>query len=347
MHLVAFSTDRKILSGETPLQIAYASHFDSYTIVVGSKGLRAAGRRTFAHNAQAIGLTWKVLFSREFWRIVKRTDIISSQDPFEAGLFALVIALLLRKPLHLQIHTDLFSAEFAQVHRGNFWRQKVARYVLARAARIRVVSQKLKGKLVATGVRVPVTVLPIFVDLSRFKDLARTKHPRFKINLLMLGRLEAEKRFEEGIQALALLRAHGHDAGLTIVGSGRQHAHLVAEARKHKVDGFVEMVGQTSDVVPYLARAEVLLVPSAYEGYGLVIIEALASGVPVISTDVGIAKEMGAIIAPHEDFAATVLSWASSGPRRGELHSYPYANQKEYVDAWVADVHATAQPRSM
>ncbi len=342
MHLVAFSTDRKILTGDAPLQRAYAAHFDSYTIFVGSKGLKVGGRRAIADNAQAIGFTWKLFFSWELWQILRRAHVISSQDPFETGLFSWTVATLFRKPLHVQVHTDIFSPAFARIHRANGIRQSIARWVLARATRVRVVSLALKEKLIASGVKVPITILPIFVDLARFQSITRTKHPRFKIALLMMGRLEAEKRFEEGIQALALLRAHGHDAGLVIVGSGEERARLVAEARKDKVDGVVEFVGHASDVLPHLSSADVLLVPSAYEGYGLVIIEALAAGVPVIATDVGIAKEVGAIIAPQSDFAATVLAWASGGPRRGELHSYPYADQKEYVDAWVGDVKASA-----
>lgn len=346
MHLVAFSTDRRLLAADAPLQKAYAARLSSYTLLVGSKKWNVGGRRIIAENAQAIGVDWRFLFSVECWRLIKRADVLSSQDPFEAGFLAWIVAAVFRKPLHVQVHTDIFARSFTQMHAGNRFRQYVARWVISRAARVRVVSAVVKEKLTALGVKAPMTVLPIFVDVAAFQQVERVKHPRFKIALLMIGRLEAEKRFEEGIKALALLRAHGHDAGLTIVGSGSRRTYLQKVAQENKVDGFVTFAGNTHDVRPYVASADVLLLPSAYEGYGLVIIEALAAGVPVIATDVGIAKEVGAIIAPHEDFPGTVLSWASGGPRQGVLHGYPYTTQDAYVHAWVADVSAAAKTLS-
>lgn len=154
----------------------------------------------------------------------------------------------------------------------------------------------------------------------------------------MVGRLEKEKQFEEGIRALALVRAHGYNAQLTIVGEGERFDFLAAEAQRYQVAKSVYFAGWHDDITPFLTEASVLLVPSAYEGYGMVIVEALAAGVPVIAYDVGIAREAGASIAPQEAFADTVLSWAENGARHGELKNYPYETEDQYIEAWVSDI---------
>lgn len=89
------------------------------------------------------------------------------------------------------------------------------------------------------------------------------------------------------VDALHAARKAGHDAGLTIVGK-EAHGHCWKRE-------FVGTASRVSSIlwagraIPLhiLAQADVLLVPSRYEGYGLVIVEALAAGVPVIATDVG------------------------------------------------------------
>ena len=87
--------------------------------------------------------------------------------------------------------------------------------------------------------------------------------------------------------------------------------------------------------------ADLVLAPSLYEGYGMVVVEALASGTPVISTDVGVAREAGAIIAEEDDFAKAITTWHESGPKEGKLQNYPYKNFEEYVEAYCADVEAS------
>ena len=85
-----------------------------------------------------------------------------------------------------------------------------------------------------------------------------------------------------------------------------------------------------------------MLCPSKYEGYGLVIVEALAAGKPVISTDVGIAREAGAIVVREEKFVEALKEWFVGGPRVGELRDYAYKNFDEYVRAYREDIAACA-----
>lgn len=349
MRVLSFGTDKRVLeagSAARERQEAYAERIGSLDIL-----LFARGRHDPVHT-EHLSITPTNSISRWLYgldalriaRNVPRPDVITAQDPFETGLVALIAAKVLKVPLHIQVHTDLFSPGFRTHSLLNRIRLSLAMFVLRRAARIRVILGRTKDELIARGIAAPITVLPIFVDTARFGAITRVKHPRFKLALLCVGRLEPEKHFELAIDALKAARDAGHDAGLTIVGSGSMMPLLRERARRFGLEQFVDLAGQRDDIAPYLATADIVLVPSRYEGYGLVIIEALAAGVPVLSTDVGVAREAGAIVAPAPEFAQALVRWASSGPRRGELQGYPYDRPEAYIEAYTADIEA-AQTR--
>lgn len=342
MKVVVFSTDRNILRPEEAAfkrQQAYAAHFDAYTVLIGSR--RTHDLRAVELAPGSLAMPWSLASAIAS---VRAADVISTQDPFETGFVALIFAFVFRKPLHVQVHTDVYKTSFG-VGIANRIRRLLAGWVLGRARRVRVVSEDIAEGLEAHGVSVPITVLPIFVDIKRLEGLERKKHPEWKIALLSIGRLEKEKRFEKSIDVVAQLQARGHDAGLTIVGSGSEEEGLKQHARTLHVERFVRFVPWAQDVTPFLSQADLVLVPSAYEGYGLVIIEALAAGVPVLSTDVGIAQEAGAMVVSIDDFTDAAERWVSSGPRQTTLMGYPYSDFQTYVRAYCEDIQKTINAR--
>lgn len=273
-------------------------------------------------------------------------DVISAQDPFEAGLTALVISRFVGKPLHVQVHTDFLSPEYAKHSLMNRLRVHMARLSLRRAARVRVVSQRIKDSIQAAyDLHVPITVLPIFVDVERVRaaspDAALVhRFERFSHRLLFVGRLEPEKHPCLALRAFAKAPS---DACLIVVGTGSENAYLTQLAKELGVSDRVFFEGE-KESAPYYALADLVLVTSRYEGYGLVIIEALSRGVPVISTDVGIAREAGAIVAPEDRYADALGEWFAGGPREATLSGYPYANFDGYVAAYCADIEACIKP---
>jgi glycosyltransferase involved in cell wall biosynthesis len=102
---------------------------------------------------------------------------------------------------------------------------------------------------------------------------------------IVVARLTAQKRVHLALEAIAALVSSGHNLPLTIVGDGPERAEL----EKRVVDlGISELVRFTGSVastaVPeYLARADVMIFPSRYEGFGLAAAEALMAGVPVVA----------------------------------------------------------------
>lgn len=268
-------------------------------------------------------------------------DVVSSQDPFETGLTALVISRFVHRPLHVQVHTDFLSPEYAKLSLMNRLRVLMAGIVLRRASRVRVVSQRIKDAIISTyGLTAPITVLPIFVDIERIRAVVpeSTLIERFAAypkKLVFVGRLEAEK--DPCLALRAFAKSAPADACLIVVGSGSERALVEHLARQFDISNRVFFEGE-ADAAPYYALADLVLVTSRYEGYGLVIIEALARGVPVLSTDVGIAREAGALVTSERDYGEALRSWFVDGPREASLSGYPYANFDEYVAKYCANV---------
>lgn len=244
-------------------------------------------------------------------------DVVTAQDPFWRGLFAWRTARRMGARLNVQVHTDLSA------YRG--LRLMLAKFVLRHADSVRAVSEKIKKQVEAIGVHVPIQVLPIFVDLARFRGMAREPHAQKTI--LWVGRFEEEKDPLQAIEILKRVRAAKVEAKLVMLGSGSLDPALRARAK-----GFpVELPGW-SDPLPYLARADVVLSTSRHESWGESMIEALAAGVAVVAPDVGIAKEAGAIVTARSNLAETVAAALRSGVR-GELRlSLPSA--QKWAEEW-------------
>lgn len=349
MRVLSLGTDRSVFdaaSAARARQERYAAELGHLDAIVFSRRGTLRGFAGEHFSATPTLSRSRLLYLFDAWRIAKSLpapDAITAQDPFETGLAALFIAWQLSVPLHVQVHTDFTAPAYRRHSLLNRIRYSLAWFVLRRAARVRVILQRTKDELEAGDISAPITVLPIFVDTARFGGIAREKHPRWKIDALYVGRLEPEKHPCLALDAIAAARRAGHDIGLTVVGEGSEREILARKAREMKLEARVEFIGARRDIRPYLAKADVVLVPSRYEGYGLVIVEALAAGIPVIATDVGIAREAGAIVAADKDFPAALLEWIVNGPRSASLAAYPYADEGEYVHRWCEDVAATKE----
>jgi glycosyltransferase involved in cell wall biosynthesis len=327
-------------------QRAYAERFGQLDIIGFSRRGDGAANHSESHlNVYPTNSASRFFYGFDAMRIAKslpRPDVVSVQDPFEAGLVAWLIARRWNVPLHVQVHTDLLSPEYAKDPAGHV-RRLLARFVLNRATRVRVVSERIKTSLgTCFHLETPISVLPIFVDVEKFRNANASpelvaKFSNFRTKLLVVSRLEPEKNIELAIRAFANVAPK--DACLIIVGEGSARERLQALARILTVPDRIFFEGERP-AVSYYPLASLVLVPSRYEGYGLVIVEALAAGKPVLSTDVGIVREAGAIVSNEKGFANDLKQWIQNGSREGALKSYPYKNFDDYVRTYCQDVEA-------
>ncbi|HEX3546029.1 MAG TPA: glycosyltransferase family 4 protein [Mycobacterium sp.] len=107
--------------------------------------------------------------------------------------------------------------------------------------------------------------------------------------LLYLGRLEYEKGIHDAIAALPRIRRTHPGTTLTIAGEGTQQQWLVEQARNHKVLRATRFVGRLDHehLVQLLHGVDAAVLPSHYEPFGIVALEAAATGTPLVTSNVG------------------------------------------------------------
>jgi len=107
------------------------------------------------------------------------------------------------------------------------------------------------------------------------------------LKLITVGRLASVKRHKVMIDAVKLAINAGTEATLTIVGDGPEYDDLVDYVQKSDLDDNVKFTGFRTDINVLLADHHVFILSSDYEGISIALLEAMSSGLPCISTDVG------------------------------------------------------------
>ena len=127
--------------------------------------------------------------------------------------------------------------------------------------------------------------------------------------LAMACRLIEQKGVSDALQAFAGTRSEFPEARLLIAGDGPLRAQLESEATQAGLTGSVRFLGWRDDVPQLLAACDLFLMPSLWEGFGLVLLEAMAQGLPVVASRVSaipeivVAGETG-LLAPPRDVPA-------------------------------------------
>ncbi|MFD9738660.1 glycosyltransferase family 4 protein [Umezawaea sp. NPDC059074] len=141
-----------------------------------------------------------------------------------------------------------------------------------------------------------ITVLHNGIEPRRWKvrpaevAAAREKYsPHGDPLLLFFGRLEWEKGVQDLLAALPRIRRAHRGTRLVVAGEGSHTAWLAEQARKHKVRRAVDFVGHLSDreLRAVLAAADAVVLPSKYEPFGIVALEAAAAGTPLVASTAG------------------------------------------------------------
>lgn len=133
-------------------------------------------------------------------------------------------------------------------------------------------------------------IIPNGIDVARFDAQPFPRYRDGRPTVLFVGRLEYRKGFEYLLQAWPQVREAAPNARLLVVGAfDRRHKRpYVLYAREHGVRG-VRFVGPASesDLPRYYRSADVFCAPSAgFESFGIVLLEAMAAGVPVVASDI-------------------------------------------------------------
>jgi len=165
------------------------------------------------------------------------------------------------------------------------------------------------------------------------------------LRLVTVGWLAPRKGQEYALQAIRLVHSAGVDARLTLVGSGEDETKLRQMATELGVDDIVTFAGERPDPRPYLASADVFLMPSRQEGFSNAILEAMAAALPVIATDVGgnaeaIVQDRGGLIVAPEQPEALAAAITKLARTRDELPDMGRFNRARVTERFSLEASA-------
>jgi len=230
------------------------------------------------------------------------------------------------------------SAGVARIYSGirvadpSRWRMMLERFAMRRVDGIVCVSQSVADQM-ASKLGIPqakLQVIPNGIDLSNTPERALLDKTQFGIAaerriLLCVGRLHEQKGFD-WLLALApelFRRLPEHD--VVILGEGPERNTLSELAIGLGIQDRVHLVGWRADVPQWMHAAEMLLLPSRWEGMPNVLIEAMGLGLPVVAASVeGVREVLGAL---------------------ADEQAVPWGNDKAFVDA-VCEIFADPSRRA-
>lgn len=231
------------------------------------------------------------------------------------------------------------------------WRNRWERWVTRSADRVVCVSEAV-AQFMQTRVGVPerqLLVIPNGIDVARYSHVTPASPDELELStarrgLVCVGRLHPQKGFDWLLPLAARFLPRLPDHDLVIVGAGDEEANLRRLAVDLGIESRVRLVGWRAParIPAILAAADVVLIPSRWEGMPNVLLEAMAAGRPVVATRVeGVPEVLGPLadiqaVAPGDAdaFIASVLKLAS---QPGEAAAWGDRNRQRVAEHFSLD----------
>lgn len=242
------------------------------------------------------------------------------------------------------VHADVFGAVAAgrtplvsTKHNDDPFRTGVFRFVeraLTRRARAVIAITEALARFQVDRVGLPpdkIAVVHYGLDElpGAWGDSAPVDVPEDAPVLLGVGRLVPQKGYDTAVRAFADIHARRPEAVLVILGEGPERESLERLSRDLGLGESLRLPGRAGDVAAWLERADLFLHPARWEGFGLVLLEAMLASLPVVATRVSAIPEVvadgetGVLVEPDDPAALAgalerVLFSAELAQRLGE-----------------------------
>ncbi len=315
---------------------------------------------------EQVDLSVTLPFKTAMMSIVRgiKPDLIHSQHPFMMGKLAATFARDLNLPLVFTLNSqyDTYIQQYVRIApklAGALAEEILKRY-LEKCTRVVVLNSVAREFIWQEyKVNVPVDVVPVPVDLSMYHNL-EPRRVRAELGLgqaevlMYAGRLAEEKNLDFLLRAFAQVIAQRPQARLLLVGKGMHERSLRRLARKLGVEEQVIFNGTIphSEIPHYAAMADVFVFSSLVDTQGLVLVEAMAAGTPVVAVEAlgpaDVLVEGGGLLVPTEEeaFARAVLALLLDEPRRCLLGEQAVRAAQRYavpsITARMVDVYHEA-----
>lgn len=167
--------------------------------------------------------------------------------------------------------------------------QKIGRLIWRNADNILAISQAVKRDIIRfeAADESKITVIPYYVDFNRFHFVPDEKRQKKEFVVGCVGRLSPEKGQRVLLSAFKLVLQRNENVRLWLIGDGADRGFLETMVQELGIGEPVEFWGMRSDIPELLAQMDLLVQPSHYEGLGISIQEAMATGVPVVASQIG------------------------------------------------------------
>jgi L-malate glycosyltransferase len=209
-------------------------------------------------------------------------DLVHCHYSYPAGVIARLINLKMRIPYLITEHTQIRKTFRSVFHK------KLSLWALRHSCNNIAVSEALKNELICEGIN-KVEVVPNVVDFGKF-SISFKKHSGLKIGFL--GSLNSHNK---GLDLL-LKACTGLNLNYIVkIGGGGLHYKFYEDmARELGISGKCLFKGEVAktDISVFYSDLDLFVLPSRYETFGIVLVEAMASGLPVISTRCGGPEEI-------------------------------------------------------
>lgn len=216
-------------------------------------------------------------------------DLVHVHYAIPHSLAALLVKDIVR-PRELPVVTTLHGTDITVVGQDPSYK-RVTKYALGRSDVVTSVSEYLRDQTIEVfDVDRPIEVVPNFVDGNRFRPGGQGARRCFSKGaehvLMHISNFRPVKRAPLVIEAFATV-AREVLATLVMVGDGPDRLTCERRARELGIQDRVRFLGAQADVEHLLPAADVFLLPSEYESFGLAALEAMASGVVPVTTRAG------------------------------------------------------------
>lgn len=266
--------------------------------VIGTKGLNIPGVR---------GLMFKKNAKKALKNLLEKEDIdiIHGHYLFPAGAAAVEVG----KEYGIKTYVTAHGSDMFELYKSQPLMRPTIKNVLKDADGVFAVSNALKHEIVATGVvgiadKTKISWNSVDVDKFSLKNNDSFKK-EFKLEdkpiVLFVGNLIKRKNVDSLLEAKKIANS---DYYLVVVGDGPLYKKLTKKVEDENIRDVI-FTGSRGDVENIIPSCDLLILPSYSESFGLVLIEALACGKPVIGSDVGgiseiINDDVGLLINPKK-----------------------------------------------
>ncbi len=237
-------------------------------------------------------------YSRPMRKLLYTMDVVHVHHPFISGSLAVTLCKPRRIPIVCTNHTryDLYARAYLPYFPPDLADAMLKAYLppFYRACDLVIApSDGMRQVMLAQGVDAPIEVIPNGVDLSPFRNVAEPFDRRLwgfsseDVLLVFVGRAAKEKNVAFLLEAFAMAAARVPNIALLIIGGGPALDSLIAWVQEHDLAGRVCFTGFVpyTRVPGFLAAADAFVTASVTEVHPLTLIEAMASGLPLLGID--------------------------------------------------------------